>query len=786
MFERRLKIFLSVLFVVTCVLVVRAMQLQVVKRDDYRHQAQLEMTNEELTETIRGQIRDRHGQVIAMDMPCINACVDYRAITREPDADWVKHIATQRAIRRDDYAAGDTARRREIIKEEIAATNDRIKVMWAKLARVAQESPGSIDGSDEGVDASTAIDQIRDRIIRSVESRRRYLWYARYDAAVKEHENQPKPSWYKRFLSDTSTQAPELDDFDVDMKEKVSPHVILQDISPKIQNELSRDLEDYPGLSLQPGLRRVYPYKTAGCHLIGHISSVKREDVEASADEDELRRYRANDEIGRTGLEALFEPLLRGTRGQIRRVAGEDKPVSVLDAKPGEDVKTTIDIILQDDVQNLFKKVVVDPKNPDDTVPLHGSAVVIDVPTGEVLALASYPDYDANDYFKDYAILSNDNLNKPLLNRATQYPLVAGSTMKPIIGLGAITQGVLGPAETIECTGYLIIGKRKFTRSYRCWTMQRYAATGLGDHHKIPRPHPQPGEQGTQPGFLTFSDALERSCNVFFETVGDRLKIDGESYWMRRFGLGQKTGLGIAESAGYVPDSYKGPRREAASWLAGIGQGPVGVTTIQMANVAATIARNGVWVRPHLVSSNVHLPKPPSTMPTPEPQRPDREDLHLSPAGLAAAHDGMYRVVNADVIGTGTQAKRDDVVVAGKTGTAQAAAFLIPKVDPVTHAVMKDEHGKTIMEPLAISTKDHPNPTAPWYRGTGASGTDLSHAWFIGYAPADNPKIAVAVMVEYGGSGGATAGTIAKDILAACIEHGYLPHKPKSSVAQAN
>jgi penicillin-binding protein 2 len=773
------------------VLVARAMQLQVLRRDDYRHQAQLEMTNEELTETIRGQIKDRNGQVIAMDMPCINACVDYRAITREPDEDWVKKIATQRAVRRDDYAAGDIARRREIIKEEIAATNDRIKVMWAKLARLAENSPGSVDDSETGTDPATTIDQIRDRIIRSVESRRRYLWYARYDEAVKEHENQPKPSWYKRFLSDTSTQAPELDDFDVDMKEKVSPHVILQDISPQVQNELSKDLEDYPGLVLMPGLRRVYPYKTAACHVIGHLSNVNREDVEESADEDELRRYRANDEIGRTGLEALFEPLLRGTRGQIRRVAGEEKPVSVLDAKPGDDVKTTIDIVLQDDVQKMFQHVKLDMKDPTDVAPLHGAAAVIDVPTGEVLCLASYPDYDANDYFKDYAILSHDNLNKPLLNRATQYPLVPGSTMKPLIGLGAITQGLLGPAETIECTGYLIIGKRRFTRSYRCWTMQRYGGTadrptGIGDHHKIPRPHPQPGEQGTVPGFLTFSDALERSCNVFFETVGNRLKIEGESYWMRRFGLGQKLGIGIAESAGYVPDSYKGSQRDAAAWLAGIGQGPVGVTAIQMANVSATIARNGIWIRPHLMAPNVHLPKRSSTQPTPESDRSDREDLHLSPAGLAAAHDGMYRVVNADVIGTGTQAKRDDIVVAGKTGTAQAAAFLIPKIDPVTKAVMKDEHGKAIMEPLAISTKEHPNPIAPWYHGSGASGTDLAHAWFIGYAPADNPKIAVAVMVEYGGSGGIAAGTIASDIVEACIEHGYLPHKPKSSVAQAN
>jgi cell division protein FtsI/penicillin-binding protein 2 len=145
----------------------------------------------------------------------------------------------------------------------------------------------------------------------------------------------------------------------------------------------------------------------------------------------------------------------------------------------------------------------------------------------------------------------------------------------------------------------------------------------------------------------------------------------------------------------------------------------------------------------------------------------------------------MFRVVNEPKIGTGTQAHRSDLLVAGKTGTAQAVPFLIPKIDPVTHQIMKDAKGNVIKEPLAISTKEHPNPLAPWYRGTGISGTDLSHAWFIGYAPADHPKLAIAVMVEYGGSGGATAGVLANDILGACIEHGYLQRNTGNSVAIA-
>src|SRR5690606_27172933 len=136
------------------------------------------------------------------------------------------------------------------------------------------------------------------------------------------------------------------------------------------------------------------------------------------------------------------------------------------------------------------------------------------------------------------------------------------------------------------------------------------------------------------------------------------------------------------------------------------------------------------------------------------------------------AKDGMVRVANTRA-GTGNKLHRDDLLIAAKTGTAQAAKFSVPVRDE-TGDYLKDERGRVVRRLLEPSTTGNPNPEAIWYRAFGENGKDLSHGWIVGYAPADNPKIALAVMVEYGGSGGNTAADIAQRTIEACIEHGYL------------
>ena len=369
-----------------------------------------------------------------------------------------------------------------------------------------------------------------------------------------------------------------------------------------------------------------------------------------------------------------------------------------------------------------------------------------------------------------YDTLLRDYKNVPLLNRATQAQLEPGSTVKPIVGIGAVTQGLLRSDEGIECTGFLVLGGRKY-RHGRCWTESKFGAQGYGSHHQIPTDDPHPT------GWLTLTDAVQRSCNVYFETVADRLKMDGLTYWYKQFGLGRPTGLGIPESSGRLPNSYRGNTVRFATWLSAIGQGPVAATPVQMANVSATLARSGIWKRPTLIADDdVILDQSRLTDQFGEPI-PQQVDLKLSPDAMRAAREGMVKVVNSRA-GTGRELRRDDLMIAGKTGTAEAAKFSLVKRDAAGNPI-RDENGRIqreFFEPNAFS----------WYLGTGNDNANLNHAWYIGFAPAENPQIAFAVLVEYGGSGGRSAAKVASGIVEAAIEHGYLqPTRASKATAQA-
>jgi penicillin-binding protein 2 len=267
---------------------------------------------------------------------------------------------------------------------------------------------------------------------------------------------------------------------------------------------------------------------------------------------------------------------------------------------------------------------------------------------------------------------------------------------------------------------------------------------------------------------------------VYFETLGDRLGPRDLSSWYYRFGLGRRTGIGIRERRGLIPVNPFTPMPKLSdAWQAAIGQGLIEATPLQMANVAATIARGGVWVRPKLLRDGQGV-----TVDIDPALGPDRVDLHLSSEALAAVRDGMVRVVNSEG-GTGRTLHREDMVVAGKTGTATAGRLRVRKRDPQGE-VVRDAQGNEVFEFPIPSTRDEPNPNpdARWYR-VGIDGKTFNHAWFIGFAPADNPKLAFAVLIEYGMSGGTAAGSVAKEMLDACVEHGYLPRTPKALPAGA-
>jgi penicillin-binding protein 2 len=780
MFERRLKLFLAVLVLVTAVLVIRAAQLQVWQREEWGAKAIDINKRSHTTETWRGRILDFNGKPIAVDRPCVDACVDFRALQRPADPNWIKAAAAERLKNRlrDGYKELPKAKRDAAIADETQRVQADIDAMWGKLAEFSRRPVEEIE-------------QTRDDVVKRVTMRRHYVWYRSYQLAMKKFEHrEPTPGW-RRWLIDESAETPTQDQFtNITVAEELADHPILKAISTDVQNELRKHIEQYPGLELKPGVQRYYPYDDTGCHLIGHLTRVTQEDLKTDPNVgvDELRQYLPNDLIGRTGIEKLAEPMLRGARGRIETVEGREGELGRTKPTPGKDVKCTIDIDLQHDITEMFHyaKVLNEAESDTshgkyvfDTVAMHGGAVVIDIPTGELRALVSYPTFDLNTFDDKYNELVADELNQPLWNRATQQALNPGSTVKPMVGLAAIAEEKVGLHEGIECTGFLVLPDKQHPngRPYpngRCWTQSMFGNVAAAAHHQIPQSDPHHGSFGNADGFLIYPDAIQRSCNVYFETMGDRLGMEKLSKWFNKFGLGKLTGIGIPESPGSVPTSYRGPADEKrfATWISAIGQGTTTATPLQMANVAATIARGGVWTRPRLIPESYGLA--PTSRPANAMQE-DRVNLGLPKDAIAAAQEGMRRVVNTRAGSAYGIVRRDDLVIAGKTGTAETASPVRVVVrDAAGRPVGGDDRKSWKYRKLEPSSPMNPNPEAPWFRGWGEDGKKLKHSWFVGFAPADNPRIAFAVAMEYGGSGGMGAGLVAKQMVASLIKHKYL------------
>ena len=785
MFERRLKIFLAVLAVAVVVLIARAAQVQILLRQYWKTQAREAMKRTHLVDTTRGNILDRNGHILAIDKPCIDACIDYRALTSHPDPEWLKAKATERLIARlgDGWAKFSARQKAEQREQEVKAVLADIEEMWPRLAQISGRP------LDE-------IEETRDAIVRRVETRQRFVWYKRYEEALKNGGKKVETARWKKWIADGGDDTPAIDNFNVVVAEQLESHVILHAVDTSTQNELGKDIDQYPGLVLRPGTHRTYPYDDVACHLLGHLARVDAADINENKGLDELREFLPNDLVGKAGVESLCEPALRGTRGKIDKVLGEETVLGSQQPAPGQDVHLSIDIELQQQIQSAFASATLrDAKGKvvEENAVLHGAAVILDVDTNQVLALVSYPTYDLNQIEELYPKLRDDEINEPLRNRATMSAFEPGSTVKPLCGLAALTEGVVGVNQGIECTGVFQENGRPIAHGARCWVASMWGQFLLSHgmsiaHHPIPFPHV--GHDGNPDGFLTYSDALERSCNIYFETSADRLGIERLSSWYYKFGLGRPTGIGIGEARGRLPRDTKEQERSmrrAMGFLGGIGQGSIAATPIQMANAVAMIARDGIWMRPVLV-----LPGDNGQAPTMRAGgwqgTPDRVDLQLSRDALKAAKLGMFNVVNAPA-GTGKALVANDKLlqdlkICGKTGTATAAPFTVPERDAAGKVLLDENHRprRRVIEP---SKPGEVNPIAPWYRAEVAKrlGPDdktvvevvsLDHAWYIGFAPQEKPKIAFAVLVEYGGSGGVAAAAIAREALADSISRNYL------------
>lgn len=512
-------------------------------------------------------------------------------------------------------------------------------------------------------------------------------------------------------------------------------HPILTDLSSSTASAIRQELPEtqYRWLRVTTSSTRQYADDPSIAPLLGRLRMVSQKDLDNDPNEDDdLLKLRATDKVGDSGIEAAAEPLLRGRRGTIIRKRGS-QPAPGVEPVRGQDVHLTIDLDLQEYIYKRLGKAV-----GDDPTASGAAAVVVDVDTREVLAAVSWPGYTREELAHKYEQLYKDRKHDPLLLRAFRAQYQPGSIAKPITVLGALNSGVVGEGETVNCTGYLPGEKR-----WRCWTVS---------HHTPPH------------GPVDAVAALEHSCNIYCVTVGQRLGIPRLTDWMLRFGLGATTGTGLHEELdGLVPTPAWFAQRQRTPTVAdvrnfSIGEGEVEVTPLQAANLGATIA-SGIWKPLTLIRE-----MPPT----------DRPAHRLPTAGqyLRDVREGMNRVIN-DPSGTAYRyARSDGVQIAGKTGTAEASqkacgfGYDVKMHDGTIRTMefpTKDD-ARTEFTRLGESVVSYKQTYTKWWPFAPNPDQRPTHAWFMGFAPVGSPKIAVAVVIEYGGGGAKEASPVARDI----------------------
>lgn len=472
------------------------------------------------------------------------------------------------------------------------------------------------------------------------------------------------------------------------------PYILLDDLSAEEYSKLVEQLPVQSPLQVYATSTRYYPYKSAAAHTLGYVSG--NEDIAVAEDFPgaELTTFKMRGTEGKTGLEKQFESTLQGeTGGSIYRVDPQgfriEPPLAKRLAVQGKDIVTSIDIDLQQVAESAMIKTE-----------MNCATVMMDITTGEVLVLASKPDYDLNDTsprLKTEAAKSIEERGA-WLNRATQGAYAPGSAFKVLVSVAGMRKGTISADSTTNCPGFFLVGNRSFP---------------CHDRHAH--------------GLIDLSVAIEKSCNVFFYDHGLQTGPQAIADTARLFGFGQRTGIELPYEtrSTLVPDPAWKKSARGQPWTDGdtanysIGQGFLLVTPLQMASFVSSFARRETSTTPTVLHD------------------PHHARVHTAPIGIsvqdyAAIVEGMEQCTN---VGTGKRMTRgpkgpiEGLRVAGKTGTAQA-----------------------------------PSP-----KGT------INLAWFICFAPIDNPKVAMAIMVEGDTPGEETGGgvysvPIAYDVLKAWWE----------------
>jgi len=468
----------------------------------------------------------------------------------------------------------------------------------------------------------------------------------------------------------------------------------------------------FPGADIKARLFRQYPGGAFASHLLGYIGRVNDKDLEKIETREDAANYRGTDHFGKTGLEQRYEFELHGETGFEQVEVDAGGRAVRTLARTAPVAGDDLTLTVDAELQRIAEQAFGDRK---------GALVAIEPATGGILALVAVPNYDPNLFVDGIDTQSWRELNespaKPMVNRALNGAYPPGSTFKPFMALGALTLGKRRPEQEIFDPGFFNFGGHHFRDDKK------------GGH-----------------GMVDMYKSIVHSCDTYYYMLANDMGIDNISAFMGSLGLGSRTGIDIeGESEGVLPSQewkrkrFKKPEQQ--KWYAGetisigIGQGYNAYTPIQLAHATAILANNGVVFRPHLVKFITDTRTGNKTLVEPKPTR----DLGLKPEHVEVIRNAM---VGVNKEGTGARAFAGaEYVSAGKTGTAQVYSL-----------------------------------KGAEYKAGSVKHELRDHALFIAFAPADQPRIALAVLVENGGFGAQAAAPIARQVL----DYYLLGKRPKA------
>ena len=478
--------------------------------------------------------------------------------------------------------------------------------------------------------------------------------------------------------------------------------IVSDNLSWQKFSKINNHLYDLNGVKPVISISRNYPYKENFTHLLGYVSQANQNDIERTVSI--KNNFVPGLKVGKVGLEKTFEEKLIGTndieRYEVNAYGRRINQLEFQKGKKGKTLRLTVDTEVQKLANDLLKEKA-------------GSICVMDIYTGAVIAMHSSPSFDPNLFVfgiskDDWQLIRNDPM-KPLVNKTLQGNYSPGSTIKPIVALSALENGIINTNFTVKCTGKT----EMYDQTYHCWKKKGH-------------------------GFVSLRNAMKQSCDTYFYEIARKLGVDKLSETAKKFGLGEKVfrDLFDIEKKGLIPNTQWKKNALGKGWLlgetiiTGIGQGYIQTTPIQLCLMTAQIANGGYKIYPHIVAGDQAKNKPDDYY-TP---------LYENSKNMRIIKDAMFGSTN-EVMGTSYRSRIDDpeYQFAGKTGTAQ--------VKKITERERE----------LDLKTFEIPYE-------------QRDHALYIAFGPYKNPRYALSVIVEHGGNGSTTAAPMATKLFKLIID----------------